>query len=207
MTDHSPALLPFSSHDPIEIFKLWLKEAEASEPNDPSAVCVATIDETGMPDARMVLIRRVNAQGFTFFTNYESRKGQEILNSPKAALCFHWKTLEKQVRVQGLVEKTSEAEADEYYNSRHRNSRIGAWASLQSAPLADRDILLKRYQEFEEKFASVENPPRPPHWSGFRIVPEKIEFWQQGEFRLHERHVFTRDAAAASGWTTTLLYP
>ena len=192
------------SPHPIELFQNWLKEARVSEINDPDAGCIASVDENGMPNARMVLVRQVDERGFVFFTNHQGKKGRELIAHPKAALCFHWKTLHRQVRVQGLVEKTTEAEADAYFNSRHRSSRIAAWASRQSEVLPDRATLENRVAEFEEKFSGVENPPRPAHWSGFRIVPTRIEFWQQGEFRLHERNVYIKDG---DSWRTELLYP
>lgn len=189
---------------PLENFKNWLKDAEASEPNDPTAACLATVDDEGQPNARMVLVRVIDERGFTFFTNSTSRKGQELLRHPKAALCFHWKSLQRSVRVQGDVEPASAAESDEYYNSRHPSSRIGAWASLQSQPLPDRSVLLQRFEEFSQKFAGLENPPRPEHWHGFRIIPNRVEFWKDGEFRLHDRLVYTRNG---SEWETSLLYP
>ncbi len=181
-----------------------MAEARVSEIEDPDAACIATVDETGMPNARMVLVRFADERGFTFFTNYNSRKGREILTHPKAAVCFHWKSLQRQVRAQGMVEKVSEAEADAYFNSRARSSRISSWASLQSEILDDRSTFEKRIEEYEEKFSGVENPPRPPHWSGFRIVPERIEFWQQTKFRRHERIVYIK---SGHDWHSELLYP
>ncbi len=181
-----------------------MAEARVSETEDPDAACVATVDENGMPNARMVLMRFADERGFTFFTNYNSKKGREILAIPKAAICFHWKSLRRQVRIQGLVEKTSNEEADSYFNSRARSSRISSWASLQSEILGNRAEFEKRIAKYEEEFASIENPPRPPHWSGFRIVPQRIEFWQQTEFRRHERTVFVKEA---DEWTSHLLYP
>jgi len=192
------------SPQPIDLFQSWLADARVSEINDPDAACIASVDEQGMPNARMVLIRQVDARGFVFFTNHQGKKGRELLAHPKAALCFHWKTLHRQVRIQGNVEVTSDAEADAYFNSRHRSSRIAAWASKQSEVLPNRETLEQRVAEFEEKFKGVENPPRPKHWSGFRIIPERIEFWQQGEFRLHERKVYIR---SGDTWNTELLYP
>lgn len=189
---------------PLETFKIWVKEAEATEPNDPTAACLATVDDAGQPNARMVLVRLMDERGFTFFTNSTSQKGRELLSHPKAALCFHWKTLQRSVRIQGDVVPASKEESDAYYNSRHPNSRIGAWASLQSQPLPDRSVLLQRFEEFEQKFAGMENPPRPEHWHGFRIVPNRIEFWKDGEFRLHDRLVYIRNG---SEWETSLLYP
>jgi len=196
MTEQSPA--------PILLFHNWLAEARISEINDPDAACVATVDENGMPNARMVLVRHIDERGFAFFTNYNSRKGRELTGQPKAALCFHWKSLQRQVRVQGLVKKTAAAEADDYFNSRHRSSRIGAWASEQSSVLPDRETLEARVAEFEKKFTGVENIPRPDYWSGFRVVPSRIEFWQQMDFRLHDRLVYTKQGDT---WTTERLYP
>lgn len=193
-----------SPASPHELFQDWMAKARVSETEDPDAACIASVDASGMPNARMVLMRTVDERGFTFFTNYNSRKGQELLANPKAAICFHWKSLRRQVRVQGLVEKVSEAEADAYFKSRARGSKISAWASLQSSPLPDRETLEDRVQKYETEFEGVENPPRPPHWSGFRIVPSRIEFWQQTEFRLHERTVYIKDG---DGWTSGLVYP
>lgn len=201
MTENPPRA---SEKNPFGLFQTWFAEAKSSEPEDADAACIATVDEWGMPNARMVLMRKVDERGFVFFTNYESRKGQELINHPKAAICYHWKSLQRQVRIQGKVEKVSEAEADAYFNSRPRNSRIGAWASIQSQPLPARQDLLDRVAEFEKKFDGVENPPRPEYWSGFRIVPERIEFWQQTEFRLHERQVYTLQNGV---WSNQLLYP
>lgn len=189
---------------PLETFKLWLKEAEETELNDPTAACLATVDETGQPNARMVLIRTIDERGYTFFTNSTSTKGQELLGQPHAALCFHWKSLRRQVRVQGQVEKAATEESDVYYNTRPRSSRIGAWASLQSQILPHRETLMDRVKEFETKFADLENPPRPEHWYGFRIVPTRIEFWKDGEYRLHDRLVYIRNGTK---WETSLLYP
>jgi pyridoxamine 5'-phosphate oxidase len=189
---------------PYELFKLWLKDAESTEPNDPTAACLATVDDQGQPNARMVLIRTIDERGFVFFTNSQSAKGRELLMNPKAALCFHWKTQEKQVRVQGSVEVTTPAESDAYFNSRYPGSRIGSWASLQSQTLPDRAVLLQRFEEFERKFSGMEYPPRPDYWHGFRICPTRIEFWKNGEFRLHERLVYVKNEA---GWKTSLLYP
>ncbi|WAJ27299.1 pyridoxamine 5'-phosphate oxidase [Antarcticirhabdus aurantiaca] len=194
-----------AGRDPIALFRRWLADAEASEPNDPSAMTLASVDSDGMPDARMVLMRGVDERGFAFYTNFESDKGRQLLANPRAALCFHWKTQRRQVRVRGAVEQVSEAEADAYFDSRPRGSRIGAWASQQSRPLASRAVLEARVAEIEARFGD-EAVPRPPHWSGFRIVPARIEFWQDGAFRLHDRIVFERDAEGA-GWTTRRLYP
>lgn len=193
--------------DPFNRFADWLAEATQSEPNDPNAVCLATSTATGAPSARMVLLKGVDAdrpgRGFVFYTNLESRKGEELAGNPQAALCFHWKTLARSVRVEGMVEAVSDAEADAYYASRHRGSRIGAWASRQSRPLEGRFALEKRVAEFTVKFGLGEIP-RPTFWSGFRVVPRRIEFWRDMPFRLHERNVFLRQGDA---WQTETLYP
>lgn len=190
-------------NDPDGLFDEWLEEAKASEINDATAVALATVDPDGMPDVRMVLLKGHDERGFVFYTNFESTKGQEILSSMKAAMGFHWKSLRRQVRVRGPVETVSNEEADAYFNSRHPQSRLGAWASDQSRPLENREELVSRLKAFEEKYGT-ENIPRPPHWSGFRIVPETIEFWADGEFRLHDRIVFTRKNG---GWDRQRLNP
>lgn len=190
--------------EPFVLFRQWLDEAGESEPNDPNAMALATVDTSGLPDVRMVLLKGVDERGFVFYTNLESRKGEEILSSMKAALCFHWKSLRRQVRVRGPVERVSEAEADAYYDSRPRGSRIGAWASKQSRPLESRMALEKAVAEYTARYA-IGKIPRPPHWSGFRILPQSIEFWHDRPFRLHDRVLFTR--AEGDGWTKTRLYP
>ena len=189
--------------DPIELFQEWFREAEAKEPNDPTAVALATVDASGMPSLRMVLLKSAEPSGFVFYTNLESRKGRQILAHPKAALCFHWKSLRRQVRVEGNVEQVSAADADAYFASRHRTSQIGAWASTQSRPLTSRFELEKRVAQFTAKFG-IGTVPRPPHWSGFRIVPVLIEFWEERPFRLHDRLVYHREGAA---WRTEKLFP
>jgi len=190
--------------EPFRLFASWLEDATASEPNDPNAVAVATVDETGMPDVRMVLLKGFDEDGFVFYTNFESAKGREILSSMKAAMCFHWKSLRRQVRVRGPVEVVSDAEADAYYATRPRGSRIGAWASKQSRPLESRFALEKAVAEYTARYA-IGEIPRPKHWSGFRIVPQQIEFWHDRPFRLHDRVVFSR--AGDGGWGKTRLYP
>ncbi len=189
--------------DPIAAFQAWLDEAWAKEPADANAAALATVGEDGMPSARMILLKGVDGRGFVFYTNFESRKGRQLLARPKAAMVFHWKSLARQVRVEGEVEQVSRAEADAYFASRPREARIGAWASKQSRPLEGRYVLEKRVAEYGLKYA-LGKIPRPPFWSGFRIVPRMIEFWQQGAFRLHDRLVYHRDG---NDWRTERLYP
>lgn len=189
--------------EPFALFAAWLKDAEASEINDPNAVALATVDADGLPNVRMVLLKGFDSRGFVFYTNFESQKGQEILGQKKAAMCFHWKSLRRQVRLRGEVEVVSDAEADEYYQSRPLGSRIGAWASKQSRPLEGRFALEKAVAEYTAKYA-LGNVPRPPHWSGFRIIPKSIEFWHDRKFRLHDRIEFRRDG---DGWSKVRMYP
>lgn len=192
-------------HDPIAAFDGWLQEAAASEPNDPNAMSLATVGADGMPNARMVLLKGHDARGFVFYTNLESQKGGELADNAQAALCFHWKSLHRQVRVQGPISAVSDAEADAYFNSRGRQSRIGAWASQQSRPLAYRAELEAAFAKIDAQYPD-EDIPRPPHWSGRRISPLRIEFWQDGDHRLHDRLVFKR-ASADAAWETERLYP
>ncbi len=189
--------------DPIPTFHAWLDEAAASEPRDPTAAALATVGEDGMPSVRMVLLKDASAAGFVFYTNYQSRKGRQLLAHPKAALVFYWKSLDRQVRVEGAVEQVDAADADAYFASRPRESRIGAWASQQSRPLEGRFELEKRVVEFGLKYA-IGEVPRPPYWSGFRVVPRMIEFWRGSAFRLHDRLVYHRVGA---GWRSERLYP
>ena len=189
--------------DPIVLFRAWLAEADLKEPNDPNAMTLATVDADGLPDARMVLLKEVDHLGFAFYTNLGSAKGLELLAQPKASLLFHWKSLRRQVRVRGEVEPVSDAEADAYFASRARHSQIGAWASDQSRPLEGRFALEKRVAEYGLKFG-LGPVPRPPYWSGFRVLPLQIEFWRDRPFRLHERRLYVREAG---GWTTQSLYP
>jgi len=192
-----------SDADPFALFNEWLREALAKEPNDANAMSLATVDAAGLPDVRMVLLKDADARGFVFYSNIESAKGRELAANPKAALLFHWKSLRRQVRVRGAVEPVSSAEADAYWATRARPAQIGAWASSQSRPLPDRLALEKKIAEFGLKFG-LGKVPRPPHWTGFRIVPESLEFWRDRPFRLHERLVFAR---SGDGWTTSRLFP
>jgi len=189
--------------DPIAQFQAWLAEAGKSEPNDPNAVTVSTVDAEGLPDSRMVLLKSVDQQGFVFYTNTQSAKGRELAGQPKAALLFHWKSLRRQVRVRGAVEPVTSEEADAYFASRARHSQLGAWASDQSRTLPDRLALERRVAEMGLKFG-LGKVPRPPHWSGYRVVPQVIEFWRDRPFRLHERLVYDR---VEGGWTTKRLFP
>jgi len=191
--------------DPIALFGEWMQAAKASEPNDPNATALATVDADGLPDLRMVLLKDLDPRGFTFYTNSQSAKGLELAGNPKAALLFHWKSLRRQVRVRGPVEVVSAAESDAYFASRARSSQIGCWASDQSRVLPDRLALAKRVAEYGLKFG-LGAVPRPPHWFGYRVLPLSIEFWRDGAFRLHERLVFSR-AAIGDDWTTARLYP
>jgi pyridoxamine 5'-phosphate oxidase len=191
--------------EPFALFDEWLAEASKTEPNDPNAMALATVDEDGLPDVRMVLLKGFDSQGFVFYTNFESQKGREILGSMKAAMCFHWKSLRRQVRVRGPVEVVSNEEADAYYATRPRGSRIGAWASKQSRPLESRFALEKAVAEYTARYA-IGEIPRPDHWSGFRIRPTSIEFWHDRPFRLHDRVVFSRDAPEGD-WSKARLYP
>jgi pyridoxamine 5'-phosphate oxidase len=188
---------------PFAEFKAWLDEASKSEPNDANAMALATVGEDGRPAARMVLLKGVDERGFVFYTNTESRKGRDLAAHAWAALCFHWKSLRRQVRIEGTVEPVSAAEADEYFASRPRLSQIGAWASDQSRAVESPAALELRVAKMTARFG-VGTVPRPPHWSGYRVLPERIEFWRDRPFRLHERLVFER---AADGWTTRRLFP
>ncbi|MGE7468641.1 pyridoxamine 5'-phosphate oxidase [Bosea sp. NPDC003192] len=191
--------------EPFSLFESWLEEAKASEPNDPNGMALSTVDADGMPNSRMVLLNGRSPEGFVFYTNTQSQKGEELAGQPKAAALFHWKSLRRQVRIRGPVSRVSDAEADAYFQSRPRDSRIGAWASQQSRPLESRFALEKAVASYALKFG-VGEVPRPPHWTGFRIAPVYMEFWRDGAFRLHDRIVFRR-ASPADAWTKTRLYP
>jgi pyridoxamine 5'-phosphate oxidase len=196
-----PPLL--AEDDPIVLFESWMKDALAKEPNDANAMALSTVDADGLPDSRMVLLKDVDRAGFVFYTNLESAKGRQLAASGKAALLFHWKSLRRQVRVRGAVQPVTPEEADAYFATRARPAQLGAWASDQSRPLGDRLALEKKIAEVGLRFG-LGKVPRPPHWSGFRVVPQSIEFWRDRPFRLHERLVFDR---AGEGWTTRRLYP
>ena len=189
--------------DPFAVFARWFAEAQAAEPNDPNAMTVATTNQEGHPAARIVLLQEWDEHGFVFYTNKESRKGDELRENPRAALLFFWKSLHRQVRIEGVVTHVTDAEADSYYASRPRVSRLGAWASIQSRPLAERGVLEARLKAFEDKFPG-EDIPRPAYWSGYRVVPSYLEFWQDMPFRLHDRTVFTRQGG---DWTVGKIFP
>lgn len=189
--------------EPFRLFRSWFAEAEAKEVNDPNAMALATVDADGLPDVRMVLLKSVDEAGFVFYTNTESAKGQELAAQPKAALVLHWKSLRRQVRVRGPVARVSDAEADAYFNSRPRDSRIGAWASKQSRPLESRFALEKAVATYGARYA-IGEVPRPEYWTGFRIAPVQMEFWQDRPFRLHDRVRFMKTEA---GWDRSRLYP
>lgn len=195
----------FAESEPFALFERWFTEARASEKTDPNAMALATVDASGLPDVRMVLMKGFEQGGFVFFTNAESAKGSELAANPRAAVCFHWKSLGRQVRARGLVEFVSDEETDAYFKTRDRGARLGAWASTQSRPLDERLALEKRIAEFALKFG-VGEIPRPPHWRGYRLVPLSFEFWRNRPFRLHDRLVFTREATDA-GWERNRLYP
>lgn len=195
----------FASGNPFALFRDWLNLAGEKEPNDPNAMALATADEDGLPDVRMVLLKGFDEAGFVFYTNLESDKGRELAANAKAALCFHWKSLRRQVRVRGQVERVSDAEADAYFATRAKDSQIGAWASRQSRPLESRFALEKEVAKYAAKYA-LKEVDRPPYWSGFRIVPQRIEFWRDRPFRLHDRLVFLREGPHGH-WRTERLFP
>jgi pyridoxamine 5'-phosphate oxidase len=189
--------------DPLPLFAAWMRDAEAAEINDPNAVALATATRRGAPSVRMVLMKLADERGFCFYTNAESRKGAELLENPQAAMCFHWKSLRRQVRVEGAVRELSAEEADEYFHSRSRRSQLGATVSRQSEPLASRTLLEEMVREREAELDDAEIP-RPEYWRGFVLVPERIEFWQDGANRLHDRIVFTRQH---DSWSKLRLFP
>lgn len=189
--------------DPFALFDTWFAEAQASEPNDPNAMALATVDAQARPSVRMVLLKGHGPDGFVFYTNREGRKAADLAANPQAALLFHWKSLRRQVRIEGAVTLASDAESDAYFASRSRDSRLGAWASDQSRPLDARETFEERFAAMEARFEGGD-VPRPPHWGGYRVTPSMIEFWQDRAHRLHERRLFTR---TPEGWTKGLLYP
>jgi pyridoxamine 5'-phosphate oxidase len=195
----------FAKTDPFVLFAEWLEDAKKKEPSDANAMALATADAQGAPDVRMVLLKDVSAEGFVFYSNAESRKGRQLTANAQAALCFHWKSLRRQVRVSGRVQEVTAAEADAYFSTRAKDSQIGAWASEQSRPMEGRFELEKRIAMFAARYG-LGKTPRPPHWTGWRIAPTRIEFWRDRPFRLHDRLEFTR-AGAEQPWTTRRLYP
>ncbi|HEY5216709.1 MAG TPA: pyridoxamine 5'-phosphate oxidase [Pseudolabrys sp.] len=194
-----------AADEPLALFAAWLKDATASEPRDPTAMTLATVDADGLPNARMVLLKGADERGFVFYTNMDSQKGRELAAQPKAALVFHWKSLNRQVRLRGPVERVTEAEADAYFATRAKQAQIGAWASKQSSALESRLAFEKAVAFYATKYA-IGTVPRPPYWSGYRIVPLRLEFWQDRPFRLHDRIEFARDSLGAP-WSKTRLYP
>jgi len=191
------------ANNPIELFKKWFAKAEETEINDPNAVAVATADNTNQPSVRMVLLKGLSDKGFVFYTNFNSKKGSDLKINKKSSMCFHWKSIRRQVRIIGTVEKVTDKEADDYYNSRPYKNKIGAWASSQSEILDKRDDFIKKIETYEKKYPS-NNIPRPTHWSGWRLIPSQIEFWLDGEGRIHERLNYKKEKG---NWKKELLYP
>ena len=191
--------------DPIELFKVWMDEAKKSEPNDPNALSLATSNKDNLPSVRMVLLKEFSQKGFVFYTNLNSQKGNELKENPNAAMCFHWKSLLRQIRISGKITQVEDSVADQYYNSRGYDSRIGAWASKQSKELKNRDELENSINEFRKKFNDKNNVPRPHHWSGWNLSPIRIEFWLDGDSRIHERLNYTIDKSG--NWIKSLLSP
>lgn len=190
--------------NPFTLFDNWYQDAERTEPRDPNAMSLATLGADGRLSNRVVLMKGHDAHSFSFFTNTQSQKGAQLAATPFAALCFHWKSLNRQIRIEGRVEPVSADEADAYYKTRPRGSRIGAWASAQSQPLPDRETLVAQVEAYTQKFADIDDIPRPPHWSGYRVVADRMEFWEEQPFRLHSRTLYTLNNAS---WNKTLLYP
>jgi len=191
--------------DPIDLFKVWMDEAKKSEPNDPNAVALATSNKNNLPSVRMVLLKDFNKNGFVFYTNLDSQKGNELKTNPKAAMCFHWKSLLRQIRITGSVSMVADDVADTYYNSRSYKSRIGAWASKQSKELNNRDELMVSIEKYKKKYSDENKVPRPSHWSGWNLSPSTIEFWLDGDSRIHERLKYTKDSSG--NWIKSLLSP
>ena len=191
--------------DPMQLFKLWMDEAKKTEPNDPNAVALATSNKKNLPSARMVLLKDFNENGFVFYTNLNSQKSIELKENPNASMCFHWKSLLRQVRISGSVSSVSDKVADQYYNTRGYESRIGAWASKQSKVLSSRDELINSIEDYKKKFDDQNNVPRPSHWSGWNLSPLTIEFWLDGDSRIHERLKYSKDSNGI--WTQSLLSP
>ena len=191
--------------DPIQLFEIWMDEAKKSEPNDPNALSLATSNNDNFPSVRMVLLKEFNQNGFVFYTNLNSQKGNDLKENPKAAMCFHWKSLLRQIRINGTVSQVSKEDADQYYNSRAYESRIGAWASKQSEELINRDQLINSIKDYKKKFSDEKNVPRPSYWSGWNLSPLSIEFWLDGNNRIHERLKYTKDNNGQ--WKKSLLSP
>ena len=197
--------LCFEEHDnPIDLFKKWFKKAEETEINDPNAVALGTADQNKQPSVRMVLLKGLSDEGFVFYTNFNSKKSSDLKINQQAAMCFHWKSLRRQVRVIGKVEQVTEKEANDYFNSRPYKNRVSAWASSQSERLESRDVFLDKIKEFEKKYPDQNKVPRPPHWSGWRVLPKEVEFWLDGEGRIHERLNYTNNKGE---WKKEILYP
>ena len=191
--------------DPVQLFKVWMDEAQKTEPNDPNALSLATANKENYPSVRMVLLKGFNQNGFVFYTNLNSQKGNELKENPNAAMCFHWKSLLRQIRIKGKVALVSDEIADQYYNTRGYESRIGAWASKQSQELDNRDELINSIKDYKQKYNDQDNVPRPSHWSGWNLSPSSIEFWLDGDSRIHERLKYTRNKSG--NWVKSLLSP